>query len=358
MTEEKRKDNSTFDLTLERARELNREGLDWGQAWGKAWLEHRIRNWPSAWGEDLEVLIYGDFEPPKEELHIPALRITVNPEKLEGTVISSAMCVLKATVEIDEKSVRALVDAGRRINILLGAYTLVNWGNGASGWWSYVTHDSGAGGGTKLAHDDLDRAITGIILLPTNIRQKVDAALYWVREPRNLFKEFHRNDLLRIYSAYWNAFECLVEAVNILMPQPKLSKTEKQARIDSFVKERGGRLTSSDIQECYLDIVNPGFVGKARHTLLVCFKDEAAMYIEECFGLPDRQNRLYDIRNSINHGDVDAENQEELIRIQSRLRQLWLIVWGIFARLVPFPAPIKVSPTDGNKDAHLTQRST
>jgi hypothetical protein len=350
MTEESHKDNSAFDPILERVRELNREGFDWGQAWGKAWLEQRILEWPSAWGDDLQVLIYGDFEPPKEDLHIPALRITVHPGKLENTVIRSAMCVLKATVAIDEKSVPALVDAGRRINNLLGAYTLVNWGNGASGWWSYVTHGSGGAAGTVLAHEDLDRALTGITRLPTEVRKKVDAALYWVREPRNLLMEFHRNDLLRIYSAYWNAFECLVEAVNILRPRQKLSRTEKQARIDAFVQEHGGSFTSSDIQECYQNIVNPGFVAKASHALTVCLGDEAAMYIDECFGLPDRHNRLYDIRNSINHGDVDAEHPEELLRIESRLHRLWMIVWRIFGRLVPFPAPKESSSTNASKD--------
>jgi hypothetical protein len=356
MTEENQKDNSAFDATLERVRQLYREGFDWGRAWGKARLEYRISEWPSAWGDDLQVLIYGDFEPPKEDLHIPALRITVHPNKIENTAIRSATCVLKATVEIDEKSVRALVDAGCRINILLGAYTLVNWGNGAGGWWSYVTHGLGDGAGTMLAHKDLDRAITGIVCLPTAVRQKVDAALYWVREPRNLLMEFHRNDLLRIYSAYWNAFECLVEAVNILHPQQKLSKSEKQARIDEFVQERGGCLTTSDIQECYQNIVNPGFVGKARHAFAECFGEESAIYIDDCFGLPNRQNRLYEIRNSIQHGDVDAEHPEELLRIESRLNRLWIIVWRIFERLVPFLAPIEVSPPDGSKDVRLTER--
>lgn len=341
MTEEKHENNSTFDSILEHARKLNREGYDWGQAWGKAWLEHRIQEWPSGWGDDLHVLIYGDFEPPKENLYIPDLRITVHPDKLENTVIRSAMCVLKATVTIDEKSIPALVDAGCRINILLGAYTLVNWGNGACGWWSCVTHCLGGGAGTLLAHKDLDLAITSIVRLPTAVRQKVNAALYWVREPRNLLMEIHRNEVLRIYSAYWNAFECLVEAVSILRPQQKLSKTDKQARINAFVKAHNGHLTSSDIQDCYQNIVNPGFVGKASHALTVCFGDKAAIYIEECFGLPDRNNRLYDIRNSINHGDIDAEHPEELLRIEFRLHRLWMIVWRIFGRLVPFSAPIE-----------------
>ncbi len=131
-----------IDLILECARELNREGFDWGHAWGKALLERRIADWPSAWGNDLQILLYGDFAPPAAELRFPELGITVYPEKLENTVIRSAMCVLKATVEISELSVPAVLDAVRRINVLLGAWTLVEWGNGGCGWWCHITAGS------------------------------------------------------------------------------------------------------------------------------------------------------------------------------------------------------------------------
>lgn len=71
-----------IDPMLERARELNNLGLEWSQAWGKAWLEHRIREWPEKWGDDLEILLYGDFEAPESEMHIEPLGITIYPEKL------------------------------------------------------------------------------------------------------------------------------------------------------------------------------------------------------------------------------------------------------------------------------------
>jgi hypothetical protein len=55
--------------------------------------------------------------------------------------------------------------------------------------------------------------------------------------------------------------------------------------------------------------------------------------------LPERQQRLYQIRNDINHGSVDAENPTELVRVEARLRMLWLIVWRMFGCFLPFPAP-------------------
>jgi hypothetical protein len=259
--------DSTMYQTLERARVLNQQGFDWHQAWGKAWLEHKIKDWPSAWGNDLSVVIYGDFEPPAADLHFPLLGITVHHEKLESSITRSALCTLKATVTLNEKSIPALIDAARRINVLLGAWTLIEWGNGACGWWSHVTHGGMGTAVTNLDHKDLNNAVEGITNLPAPVRQKVDAALYWVREPRHLMLEGYRSDLLRRYTGSWNAFECLVEAVNILRPPSKLTKTQKQKQIDEFIAARKGRLTSADITKCYQEIVNPGFVGKASHAL-------------------------------------------------------------------------------------------
>jgi len=329
---------------IKRAQELNFEGFAWEEAHGIAWFEERIRQWPSGWGDDLQILIYGDFKPPEKGINIQSLGIFIHPEKLEKTVIRTAYCVLKATVQIKEKSIEALIDAAKRINILLGGYTLVEWGNGACGWWSWVTHDTGGGVITKLDNKDLPLAIESIKKLPNNVRQKVDAALYWVREPRSTFLEGHKSDLLRVYSSYWNAFECLVEAVNILRPRKKLTKFEKQEAIDKIVDKNSGKLTPALIEACYKSIVNPGFVSKATHALEVCFENKAVEYINECFRLKQKKDRLYEIRNSINHGSVDAENPNELIRISSRRGKLWMIVWRIFGRLISFPAPVDSKP--------------
>jgi hypothetical protein len=141
----------------------------------------------------------------------------------------------------------------------------------------------------------------------------------------------------------------LVEAVNTLRAPQNLTSTEKQAHIDRFLANRGGKLTAEDIQECYQTIVNPGFVGKARHALMVCFGSGANDLFDRCFRIRDRKNRLYDIRNAVNHGEIDAENPMELVRVESRLVDLWKIVWGIFGRLVPFSAPlVSSSPREGS----------
>lgn len=45
--------------------------------------------------------------------------------------------------------------------------------------------------------------------MPPGVARKVRSAMYWIREPRRLVMEGHRNDALQVYAGYWNAFESL-----------------------------------------------------------------------------------------------------------------------------------------------------
>jgi hypothetical protein len=202
-----------------------------------------------------------------------------------------------------------------------------------------VTHGTPAGAISKL-DSDVNLTIATMVRLPREIRCKVEAALFWVREPGRSFLEFPRSSTLRTYSPYWNAFECLVEAVCVVRPAGRLSKTEKQARIDQHLQLSGGEMSVEQLQKLYREVINPGFVGRASHALIACFgEQQGGSYVEECFRLPKSEDRLYDIRNAINHGEIDAENPTELLRVESRLRRLWFIVWGMFGRIVSFPTP-------------------
>lgn len=333
----------SLDPMFARARDLEVNGLDRSLAFGTAWLEERIRAWPAGYGDDLRVLIYGDFAAPEAQLSYPQLGITIHPDKKEKTIVRGAMTVLEANVAVSERSVAGLTDAIRRLNTLLGAFVLHGWGNTSIGWWSWVTHGTGSGVLTKLVDADVEQTAKTLAEFPAEVRRKVEAAMFWIREPRNLLLESYRSDALRVYAAYWNAFECLVDAVDFLRPYNGPTKSEKQSLIDAFVAERGGRLTAADIQKCYQTVVNPGLVARASHVLSVSFGADGARYVDECFKREPREDRLYDIRNAINHGDIDAENPTELLRVEARLSRLWMIVWRMFGRLIPFPAPADMS---------------
>lgn len=118
-----------------------------------------------------------------------------------------------------------------------------------------------------------------------------------------------------------------------------MTRAEKQAAIDKYVDAHNGRLTAADIKNCYLEIVNPGFRAKATHALKVCFVNEAERYIDSCFKRMPNGERLYDIRNGINHGDIDTMNPLELARINARMDELWMITLGMFGYLLHIPVP-------------------
>ncbi len=330
---------------FERAKELQATGLSQGRAMGIAELEFRISQWPSGWGDDLVVLIYGDFQAPGRELEFTSLGITVDGEPAKGTIVN-AITVLRARVKVQEKSVSALLDAARRVELLLGVSAALGWGNGGSGWWSYVTHGTSGGVLPSLEPDRMVATLDTIGKLPPRVEKKLRAALYWIREPRQMAMENHKFDTLRVYAGYWNAFECLVEAICKIKPYQKMSKQEKQERIDQFLAERGGKLNVESVAECYRLYVDSGFVAKASHALRVCFGVQADGYIAECFQVKPEKDRLYNIRNAINHGDIEAENLEELIRVGDRYRRLWMIVFGMLGRLLPIPCPDDPGPQD------------
>ena len=86
--------------------------------------------------------------------------------------------------------------------------------------------------------------------------------------------------------------------------------------------------------------VDPGFVAKASHALKVCFPQRADQYALECFKMKPEHDRLYNIRNAINHGDIDADNPSELLRVDDRHRRLWMIVFGILGLMIPIDRPL------------------
>lgn len=94
------------------------------------------------------------------------------------------------------------------------------------------------------------------------------------------------------------------------------------------------------ISESYRSVVDPGFVAKATHALKQCFPGHADRYVEECFRLNPEEDRLYNIRNAINHGDIDPDDFRELIRIEDKHRRLWMIVFGILGQIIPIPRPV------------------
>jgi hypothetical protein len=328
-----------FAQLTQRTQALTADGMRRGHARGLAMLEARIAQWPPAWGDDLVVLVYGDFQPPAGALNFPSLGITIEPERVTGSVVTSAISVLRARVKVKEKSVDSLKDAASRLNALLGVLAALDWGSG-SGWWSHITHGSLGGATLPVDPERVARVVEALAAMQPAVSRKVRSALYWIREPRQLAMEGYKSDILSVYAGYWNAFECLVEAVCIIFPQPNVGRARKEELIAQFFAERSGKLNAAAISECYKTLIDPGFVARASHALSICFDDQAARYIDECFRMKPEQDRLYNIRNAINHGDVDADDPSELLRIDDRHSRLWMIVFRMLGRLIPIDCPV------------------
>jgi hypothetical protein len=127
--------------------------------------------------------------------------------------------------------------------------------------------------------------------------------------------------------------------VCIARPRERITKEEKQVQIDQFLAGRGHKLTAADVDELRR-IVDPSFRDKASYALRQWLPDSAEKYIYECFGAKPEEDRLYQIRNAISHGDIDASNPEELIRVTDKQLRLWMIVFQMLGRFIPIPTPV------------------
>jgi hypothetical protein len=323
-----------------RATELQATGLSYRVAFDTAELESRIDTpWPKQWGNDLHVLIYGDFAPPDHDLDYPALGITVEASQRTNTVIKTALCVLNARVKVREKSLSTVLDAAARLNTFLGIWTIMNWGRDGIGWWCELTHGLVGSGFQPFEKEGIEDALAGLEALPPKVKRKVRAALYWIREPKKMMWEKVKTDILHLYAGYWDAFECLVDAVCLIQPQPRMTKREKQDGITRFIADRQGRLDAASLRECYRLFGDPSFAAKASHALRVCCPDLADGYINECFRAKPKEEQLYMVRNAIDHGAVDSDSLQEISRVQEKYWRLHTIVFVMLACFIPIRYP-------------------
>jgi hypothetical protein len=316
-----------FELYQSRVQQLKGEGYSHSHASGLADLENRIaEHWPTAWGDDLNVLIYGDFRPPKTSLVFESLGITIEPGLQKNTVIHSAFTVLLARVSIAERSVASVKDAVRRLNLLVGILSYTHQGSPVK-WWCNLTMTSSRGVVHTLGDNNPAGLLTMITNIPANARTPMTAAFYWLREPRSMALESQsRPDQLATFAGHWNAFECLVDVVNILVPPTGLTSTEKNAQINARLKESNGVLTAQLVTEMYRGIVDRGFREKASHAIRVCAGDHGERFITEAFSCNPPNHRLYAIRNAINHGNIDVNDPETTMLIESRFSTLFFLI--------------------------------
>jgi hypothetical protein len=128
------------------------------------------------------------------------------------------------------------------------------------------------------------------------------------------------------YLSYWNALECLTEAICDRWTPAGLTTPQKDARIRKYMAQISRPPTCEDIDKLYNKIVNPGLSHKVKHTLGVCFGVVGEQYYEECFKKQPEETRLYQVRNDIAHGNIAEYDFDNRIRVEEALDRLHLIV--------------------------------
>jgi hypothetical protein len=324
-----------------RMRALEAQGVSRDRTFGIAKYETQIGLWVSHSEPHFVALIYGDFSPPAKELTFPELGITIFPEPVTNCPIRGAFTVLKAHVAVSAKTDASVRDASRRLNILLGILSLQELGNTKLSWWSYVTHLNSGGVMPSLELLETGEPTARLLALPMVPSRHVEKALYWVREAQTLLQQKVRSDVVRAYEHWWNAFECLVYAVQELVPVPKQSRSEKESQFATILATHDGMLTIQSVTEMFR-VVDPGFVSVAERVFQVCFGAQSNHYTQEFFRRSDTNERLYAIRNAIKHGTISPDNPDDISRVEGRIHKLWLVVWRLMAFLLGTFHPLDV----------------
>lgn len=331
-------DDASGDQLLTTVKKLREEGASWVEAFGLAKLDMRIKDWPQHWGDDVQASIYGDLEI-ETDVNLPVLGITIKADKVmpkgeAGFVFRAPYCYT-ATVQVSSKDKEGVLEAVNRLEKFLAAWRTTDWGGSGINYWCHFFNgdgrvmsclDSG-----KL--DGIRKALSTIARYTDHQQRLIWRAAWWLRQCRRSIFVDPNPSVFGEYLAYWNALECLTEAVcDRRNPPETLTKLEKDKAIQEY-EAKHQTLTSGDIDKLYNEVVNPGLPRLIRHALTVCFGVVGEQYYAECFTRKPKYSRLYQVRNDIAHGNIVEYDLNARLRVETAQGRLWMIVNNMLALL-------------------------
>ena len=356
-------EDSVGERFLERARKHREEGKPWLDANELAWLDELIEQWPKGWGDDLHVHLYGHLEI-QEKVDLPGLGITIDPEKSvpeEGSAgfVFRAPYAYVAKVRVSQRDRAGLLDGINRVEKLLSAWRMTDWGGAAIKYWCHFC----AGGygvesclnASKL--DDMKRALSSTERYTDRQQALIYQAAWWLRQCEIPIYNDPNPSVFAKYLSYWNAFESLTEAVCDKWKPAKLTMGEKNKAIQNCQATRG-LLTTRDIDTLYNEVVNPGLPGSVKHALAICFGVVGNQYYAECFAKQPRNARLYQVRNDIAHGNIVEYDLETRLRVERAHPRLWIIVTNMLALLTQQSIALDKEVNSCYTCANLSQSET
>jgi hypothetical protein len=296
------------------------------EAFERAKLQGAIDRWPEQWGDDLEVWLYGGITV-DADIERPELGLRVSAERRTGQFVFNAPWAYPCRLKVKSRDLTGVLDAITRLETFLSAWHVTSWGRTIH----YYCHlfFSGADVQTSLSDDlpAIDRFLLALKALSLRQRDLVLRAAWWLRQSQHsILSGVSQPSSFSLYSAYWNAFECLVEAYCDLIPPPADSPSAKAAKVAAFLAGRASPPKPQDIEACYHAIVNPGLPRKAGHALGLVFGPIGDQYHEICFRRKPKAEQLYQIRNDINHANIVEYNLDDRLRVENGLARLQLIV--------------------------------
>lgn len=149
-------------------------------------------------------------------------------------------------------------------------------------------------------------------------RKKVASALWWYRKAcaAAYYSVFDS------YTAYWNCLEILCGVSG--------SKINRGQEVDKAVQNFLGskkKIKAGHILECYNKFVNYSIARQMKDALSKEIgKEQAKQLIYQCFEILPERNRLYQIRNDINHGNIHENSGLDYERVYLRGMLLWHVV--------------------------------
>lgn len=307
-------------------------------------LGERIASWPAEWGDYLRVSLFGAIDI-SSDLVWPELGIEISSKREEGTFAFQHFSTYPARVRVKSRDLEGVSDAIERLEDFLNAWHIAMCQSGSTPtfgagcsihyYCSLLTLPYAVVSELTEHERRIRSFLQGCDKHSKEDRQKIMRAAWWIRQARHDFLSGAPiASIFALYSAYWNAFECLVDVFCDLVPMPKLSKLEKTQMISEFFSGKSWPPGPQDIASCYKEIVDPGIRQKARHVFnQIADPKLGDRFYEECFTKQEGCYPLYQIRNDIDHGSIVEYDVESRWRVLNGLERLQAIVVPLFTSL-------------------------
>ena len=154
---------------------------------------------------------------------------------------------------------------------------------------------------------DLSKAY---VQLPESEKWKLASAVWWYRKA--CAAAYY--SIFDSYTAYWNCLEILCNVSG-----SRINKgPEVDGAIQAYLHDKS-EIKSGHILECYNRFVNYGIANQMKDALKdMLGKEQADQLAYQCFEVLPAENRLYHIRNDINHGNIHENSVQDYERVYFR----------------------------------------